>query len=87
MDGLVFVRTLFDSSINYRSAVIYGLPTVIPSEEKERALLVLSDRLMPGRSEEVRLTTRRELAATIVLRIPSPLTADGTKLPASVCRR
>ena len=33
-------------------------------------LLVLSERLMPGRSEEVRPMTRRELAATIVLRIP-----------------
>ena len=61
--------------MNYRSALIYGVPTVVPPEEKERAFRVVSERLMPGRSKEVRPTTRRELAATIVLRIP--LTVDG----------
>ncbi|WP_198417010.1 pyridoxamine 5'-phosphate oxidase family protein [Cryobacterium sp. TMS1-13-1] len=70
LDGLVYARSLFDSSMNYRSVVIYGVPTVVPPKEKERALLVLSERLMPGRSEEVRPMTRRELAATIVLCIP-----------------
>lgn len=70
LDGLVYARNLYDSSMNYRSAVIYGVPVVVPQAEKERALLVLSERLMPGRSREVRPMTRRELASTIVLRIP-----------------
>ena len=33
---------MFDSSMNYRSAVIYSVPTVVPPEEKERALLRLT---------------------------------------------
>ena len=70
LDGLVYARTLFDSSMNYRSAVIYGVPSVVGPEEKERALLLLAEHLMPGRGQEVRPMTRRELASTIVLRIP-----------------
>ncbi|MDJ0377688.1 pyridoxamine 5'-phosphate oxidase family protein [Cryobacterium sp. PH31-L1] len=70
LDGLVYARNLFDSSMNYRSAVVYGIPLVVPDADKERALLVLSERLMPGRGDEVRPMTRRELAATIVFRIP-----------------
>ncbi|MBC3760223.1 pyridoxamine 5'-phosphate oxidase family protein [Quadrisphaera sp. RL12-1S] len=70
LDGVVYARTVFDSSMNYRCAVVYGVPTVVPDEEKEEALRVLSEHLMPGRWEEVRRPTRRELAATLVLRLP-----------------
>ncbi|MDJ0348243.1 pyridoxamine 5'-phosphate oxidase family protein [Cryobacterium sp. PH29-G1] len=70
LDGLVYARNLFDSSMNYRSAVIYGVPRPVPEEEKEQALLVLSEHLMPGRGQEVRPMTRRERAATVILRIP-----------------
>ncbi|PWJ55381.1 hypothetical protein SAMN06264364_10351 [Quadrisphaera granulorum] len=70
LDGVVYARTVFDSSMNYRCAVIYGVPTVVPDDEKEEALRVLSEHLMPGRWAEVRRPTRRELAATLVLRLP-----------------
>lgn len=70
LDGVVYARTVFDSSMNYRCAVVHGVPTVVPDEEKEEALRVLSEHLMPGRWEEVRRPTRRELAATLVLRLP-----------------
>ncbi|MGQ7298173.1 pyridoxamine 5'-phosphate oxidase family protein [Quadrisphaera sp. KR29] len=70
LDGLVYARTVFDSSMNYRCAVVYGVPAVVPDEEKEEALRVLSEHLMPGRWAEVRRPTRRELAATLVLRLP-----------------
>jgi uncharacterized protein len=70
LDGLVFARSLFDSSMNYRSAMITGVAAPVPPDEQDRALQVLSDHLMPGRWEEVRGTRRRELAATLVLRLP-----------------
>jgi nitroimidazol reductase NimA-like FMN-containing flavoprotein (pyridoxamine 5'-phosphate oxidase superfamily) len=71
LDGLVYARSLFDSSMNYRSAVIFGVPTVVADAvEKEEAMRVVSDHLMPGRWDEVRPMTKRELAATMVLRLP-----------------
>lgn len=68
--GLKYARSLFDSSMRYRCAVVFGVASVVPPEEKEAALLALSEHLMPGRSLEVRPMTARELAATVVLRIP-----------------
>src|SRR3954453_5678655 len=70
LDGLVFARTTFDSSMRYRSAVVHGTATVVPQEEKEAALRLLSDHLFPGRNEEVRASTPKELAATTILRVP-----------------
>jgi len=70
LDGLVFARTTFDSSMRYRSAVVHGVAEAVGSEDKEAALLVLSDHLFPGRNDEVRASTRKEFAATTVLRVP-----------------
>jgi hypothetical protein len=69
LDGLVFARSLFDSSMNYRSAVVYGVLEPVEGERADAALHTLSERLMPGRSAEVRPMTRKEVAATRVLRL------------------
>ncbi|WP_157157458.1 pyridoxamine 5'-phosphate oxidase family protein [Diaminobutyricimonas sp. LJ205] len=70
LDGLVFARSTFDSSMNYRSVVVLGRAEKLEHAEKSAALEVIVDNLMPGRREEVRPITKRELAATLVLRIP-----------------
>ncbi|WP_200941677.1 pyridoxamine 5'-phosphate oxidase family protein [Agromyces sp. Root1464] len=69
LDGLVFARSLFDSSMNYRSVVAYGVLEPVEGERADAALLALSERLMPGRADEVRAMTRKEIAATRVLRL------------------
>ena len=69
LDGLVFARSLFDSSMNYRSAVVYGVLEPVDDQQADAALLALSERLMPGRAAEVRAITRKEIAATRVLRL------------------
>lgn len=69
LDGLVFARSLYDSSMNYRSAVVYGVLEPVPEGESDAAVLALADRLMPGRAAEVRATTRKEWASTRVLRL------------------
>ncbi|MFF2272537.1 pyridoxamine 5'-phosphate oxidase family protein [Agromyces sp. NPDC058136] len=69
LDGLVYARSLFDSSMNYRSAVAYGVLDEVERDEADAALLALSERLMPGRSAEVRPMRRKEVAATRVLRL------------------
>ncbi|HMG30751.1 MAG TPA: pyridoxamine 5'-phosphate oxidase family protein [Jiangellaceae bacterium] len=70
VDGLVFARSIFDSSMNYRSAVVFGTARVVEGDERVTALRALSDHLMPGRWDEVRPPTARELAATLVLALP-----------------
>lgn len=69
LDGLVFARTTFDSSMRYRSAVVHGTAEAVPVDEKDAALVTLSEHLFPGRTAEVRPSTRKELAATSVLRV------------------
>ncbi|WP_051275118.1 pyridoxamine 5'-phosphate oxidase family protein [Cellulomonas sp. URHD0024] len=69
VDGLVFARSVFDSSANYRSVVVHGRAVALVGDEKEAALLVVSEHLMPGRWDEVRASTRKELAATSIMRV------------------
>ena len=70
LDGFVYAGSLFDSSANYRSAVLTGPVEVLRGASADDALVALSDRVMPGRPAEVRRSTRKELAATTVLRMP-----------------
>jgi uncharacterized protein len=70
LDGIVVARSAFDNSMNYRCAVIIGVPEVLSGQAKERALIRITDHLLPGRSTEVRESRRKETAATLVLRLP-----------------
>ena len=70
LDGLVYARSLFDSSMNYRCAMVIGTATPVTGPNKLTSLRLLSEHLMPGRWSEVREPTARELAATLVLRLP-----------------
>lgn len=67
LDGLVLARSLFESSMNYRSVVVLGRCSALPHAEKREALIRLSDRLAPGRTSGARPPSPRELAATSVL--------------------
>jgi nitroimidazol reductase NimA-like FMN-containing flavoprotein (pyridoxamine 5'-phosphate oxidase superfamily) len=69
-DGLVVARSAFESSLRYRSAVLFGACVPLPDDEKVRALDLVTDTLVPGRVAEVRRPTRAELAATLVLALP-----------------
>jgi len=67
LDGMVVARSLFESSMAYRSVVVHGTPTAVDDpDEKLAALLHLSDRLLPGRVREARAPSAKELAATRV---------------------
>lgn len=69
MDALVVAATLFDSSANYRSAVINGVAGTLGGAEAVAALTTLSEVMLPGRSAEVRGHLPKEVAATLVLAI------------------
>lgn len=70
IDGVVVARSGFESSFHYRSVVLFGSFTVVAEAEKETFLKALIDTFIPGRSAELRPSTARELAATLVMRLP-----------------
>jgi nitroimidazol reductase NimA-like FMN-containing flavoprotein (pyridoxamine 5'-phosphate oxidase superfamily) len=70
LDGLVVARSAFESSLHYRSAVLFGTCTPIPATQKERALDLITEALLPGRVAEIRRPAARELSATLVLELP-----------------
>lgn len=69
IDGLVMARSAFHHSMNYRSAIIYGHAHEIDGDEKMEALRIVSEQILPGRWDEVRLPTELEMKATTVLAI------------------
>jgi len=69
IDGLVLARSAFHHSMNYRSAIIYGHAHEIDGDDKMEALRIVSDQILPGRWDEVRLPTDIEMKATTVLAI------------------
>jgi len=68
-DGLVLAKSVFNHSVNYRSAVLFGTATRVPDEEKEAALHALTEQLVPGRWDEARRPTPQELKATWILQL------------------
>jgi nitroimidazol reductase NimA-like FMN-containing flavoprotein (pyridoxamine 5'-phosphate oxidase superfamily) len=69
VDGIVLARSAFHHSMNYRSVVAFGTATAIDSaDEKDRALKVISDHVLAGRWEDVRLPSAQERKATTVLK-------------------
>ena len=69
LDGVVVARSGFESSFHYRSAVLFGTFETV-TDDKVRYLETLTDTFIPGRVAELRASTRKELAATVVLRLP-----------------
>ena len=52
IDGIVVADNLFNSSANYRSAVVRGYPAPVSARRGVRGLTAMSERLIPGRSAE-----------------------------------
>jgi len=70
LDGLLAARSLFESSMHYRCAVVLGAGHSLAGADKRAALDVLAEALMPGRRADARPPSKRELAATSVVAVP-----------------
>lgn len=68
LDGMVLARSAFESSMNYRSAMVFG--AAAPVADKVAALRTMSEQWQPGRWAELRPPSVKELAATLVLAVP-----------------
>jgi len=68
LDGLVFARSAFHHSVNYRSVILYAQAKLIDEElEKRRQLDLMLEKVKTGRSKEARAANDIELKATAVL--------------------
>jgi nitroimidazol reductase NimA-like FMN-containing flavoprotein (pyridoxamine 5'-phosphate oxidase superfamily) len=71
IDGLVYARSAFHHSMNYRSVVVLGRAREVTDDAAKRVFLdALVERSAPGRSRQVRPPTAKELEATRVLALP-----------------
>ncbi|MCB0700721.1 MAG: pyridoxamine 5'-phosphate oxidase family protein [Chitinophagales bacterium] len=68
INALVLARSAFHHSANYESVVLFGKGRLIEdAEEKNHALLVVSEQVLKGRWDETRPPNEKELKATKVV--------------------
>lgn len=71
IDGLVYARSAYHHSMNYRSVVVLGRARDVASDAEKRLFLdALVERAAPGRSRQIRPPTDKELDATRVIALP-----------------
>ena len=70
-DGLVLARSVFEHTINYRSAMVYGRPRLVTDPaEKLTGLRCVTEHVAPGQWDYARRPSRKELAAARLLALP-----------------
>lgn len=70
IDALVLARSAFESSMNYRSALILGVAQELEGDEKIRAFDALTDHLLPERRASLRPLNADEIRQTTILSLP-----------------
>ena len=84
LDGIVYARSAFNSSMNYRSVTVFGKPVLIDGDEaKLAAMRVVSEHTMPGRWDELRAPLEREVKMTgvIALEMDAASAKVSAKMP------
>jgi len=67
-DGLVLARSVFEHTVNYRSAMIYGQPRLVTDPaERLAGLRCITEHVAPGQWDYARQPSRKELAAVRLL--------------------
>ncbi len=69
LKALKVARSTFHSGMNYDSVVIFGNAALVPDEKKAWALDAISDAILPGRMAEVRPSSKKEAAATLIIEV------------------
>jgi len=71
LDGIVLARSAFHHSVNYRSVVVFSHGEVVTDEgELYRAMEVFTNKMCPGRWDDVRKPNAKEWKGTMVLAFP-----------------
>ena len=70
LDGLVLARAAFHHSVNYRSVVIFGKAKKVEDEKALYNILeIFTNKMQPGRWDDIRKPNDKEWKATMVLAI------------------
>jgi nitroimidazol reductase NimA-like FMN-containing flavoprotein (pyridoxamine 5'-phosphate oxidase superfamily) len=70
VDAIVFARSTFNSSMNYRSATVFGMPRLVDGrDDKLHGMRIISENTMPGRWDEVRDSLEKEIKMTGVIAV------------------
>jgi len=70
VDGIVFARSAFNSSMNYRSATVFGTPRLLDDrDDKIHGMRIISEHTMPGRWDELRDPLEKEIKMTGVIAV------------------
>ena len=68
LDSLVLARCGFNHSADYRSVMAFGHARLVDDPaEKARALVMMVDRFFPGRTAQLRASSKQEIKATAVV--------------------
>lgn len=68
LDALVFARSAFNSSMNYRSVTVFGKPEFVDDRDRKlHAMHVISEHTMPGRWAELRAPLDKEIKMTGII--------------------
>jgi uncharacterized protein len=69
LDGIVLAKTLFDTSVNYRSVVLFG-KAILVNDENERlnGMKIITENIVKGRWNEVKIGNKSQLKATMVIK-------------------
>lgn len=69
LDGIVLAKSLFHSSVNYRSVVLFGKAILINDEtERLKGLKIITENIVKGRWAEVEIADENQLKATMVIK-------------------
>lgn len=69
LDGIVLAKSLFHTSVNYRSVVLFGKAVLVDDEqERLEGMKIITENIVKGRWDEVALGTESQLKATIVIK-------------------
>ncbi len=69
LDGIVLARSLFHTSVNYRSLILFG-KAILVTDEKERmdGMKCITENIVKGRWNEVKVGDENQLKATMVVK-------------------
>mgnify|MGYP001605359252 CR=1 FL=1 len=69
LDGIVLAKSLFHTSVNYRSVVLFGKAVLVEDEnERINGMKIITENIVKGRWDEVKIGDENQLKATMVIK-------------------
>jgi nitroimidazol reductase NimA-like FMN-containing flavoprotein (pyridoxamine 5'-phosphate oxidase superfamily) len=70
LNAIIVAKSAFNSSMNYESVMIFGKGRLLEDAEKEAAMDLITEGLVPGMTSYARPTTNKERAGTMMIELP-----------------